>query len=77
MSKEQEIEAELKLKCPDCKKKRYLIKHHIITRNLANYLIEIGNYYKSDVNKLRQHLSVTICKDCEFKFHNKHPEVLK
>ena len=60
------------VKCPDCKREFNipLIKHHIINKNLKKYLINVGNYPKKDIEKLRRMLFVYICKECENKFHN-------
>ena len=59
------------LKCPDCGKDKHLINHHIITKQLCLYLINIGKYEKGTIMNLRNQLKVRICKDCEKKFHKK------
>jgi NMD protein affecting ribosome stability and mRNA decay len=56
-------------KCPDCKKRKYLINHHFIPKNLVKYLIEICGFDRGDIITLRNQLTIKICKDCERKFH--------
>ena len=75
MSKEQQINFDSRKECPDCKERKDLITHHIITQNLADYLVRVGSYYKGDVGSLRMNLKVKICKECEDKFHDRFPEV--
>jgi len=55
--------------CPDCRKRKYLITHHFITKSLAEYLIEVAKYERKDIMSLRNQLTIDICKDCENKFH--------
>ncbi len=59
-----------RIKCPDCKKRKYLITHHFITRDMMRYLIEVAGFERGDIITLRNQLTVDICKDCEKKFHN-------
>ncbi len=57
--------------CPDCKEEKgNIIRHHIVDKKLANYLIEIGHFSSQAVYNLRRQLYVSICKECEEKFHN-------
>jgi len=58
-----------KRKCPDCKKEKHIITHHIITKNMAEYLIKIGGYDPKAIRNLRNQLTIEICKNCEQKFH--------
>lgn len=57
--------------CPDCGNEvKRLIEHHIITRRLAKYLIEIHGWEIPKVAQLRHDLKIAICQKCEKKFHN-------
>jgi len=61
-----------RVKCPDCKKRKYLIVHHIVDKSLVEYLITIGKFDRGDIITLRNQLTCKICKECEEKFHNGH-----
>lgn len=57
--------------CPDCHKNvKKLIEHHLITRRLAKYLIEVQKWDTPKVLQLRRDLKIIVCKKCEKKFHN-------
>ncbi len=47
-----------------------LIEHHLITRRLAKYLIEVQKWDTPKVLQLRSDLQIIVCKKCEAKFHN-------
>jgi hypothetical protein len=55
--------------CPECHKFAHIITHHIITKNLVKYLIEIHNYDAKSIRNLRNQLTVEICKECENEKH--------
>jgi len=57
-------------RCAECGKKVYIIDHHMITKKLLKYLIEVGGFCKKDIITLRNQLKVRICEECEEKFHN-------
>ena len=57
--------------CPDCKNQvKRLIQHHIITKRLAKYLINVQKWDRKRVVMLRADLQIFVCGKCEEKFHN-------
>jgi DNA-directed RNA polymerase subunit RPC12/RpoP len=57
--------------CLDCKRQvKRLIQHHIITKRLAKYLIDVQHWDRKRVAMLRADLQIFVCGKCEKKFHN-------